>query len=148
MGLLPPLPPLRNRTQGARFQCNAINIHASQKILRQMAGHVWGTIARTGPNMTTFQLRFRKPKVRRRKRGARIRCDADIKNPVVFKKGFRRARGPKCRNWAMPNGRCRLHGGLSTGPKTEAGRARSLAALQAGRRNWLTRRTSSEDPLS
>jgi hypothetical protein len=23
----------------------------------------------------------------------------------------------------MPNGRCRLHGGLSTGPRTEAGRA-------------------------
>jgi len=28
----------------------------------------------------------------------------------------------------MANGRCRLHGGLSTGPRTEAGRARIRAA--------------------
>jgi hypothetical protein len=63
-----------------------------------------------------------------------------IKNPVVLKKGYRRARSPKCRNWAMPNGRRRLHGGLSTGPKTEAGRARSLAALRKGRKSWLAQR--------
>lgn len=29
--------------------------------------------------------------------------------------------------------RCRLHGGLSTGPKTEEGKRRSLAALAEGR---------------
>jgi hypothetical protein len=29
----------------------------------------------------------------------------------------------------MPNGKCRLHGGRSTGPRTEAGRA-ALAAAQ------------------
>ena len=29
---------------------------------------------------------------------------------------------------AMPNGRCRLHGGRSTGPRTEAGRAALAAA--------------------
>jgi hypothetical protein len=28
----------------------------------------------------------------------------------------------------MPNGRCRVHGGTSTGPKTEAGLARIVAA--------------------
>ena len=34
----------------------------------------------------------------------------------------------------MPNGRCRLHGGLSTGPKTEEGRDRiRLALLKHGR---------------
>ena len=31
--------------------------------------------------------------------------------------------GGACRQPAMPNGRCRLHGGLSTGPRTCAGRA-------------------------
>lgn len=31
--------------------------------------------------------------------------------------------GDACRQPAMPNGRCRLHGGRSTGPRTEAGRA-------------------------
>ena len=35
--------------------------------------------------------------------------------------------GGACRQPAMANGRCRLHGGRSTGPRTEAGRA-ALAA--------------------
>jgi hypothetical protein len=29
--------------------------------------------------------------------------------------------GEPCRNAAMPNGRCRMHGGKSTGPKTKEG---------------------------
>ena len=37
------------------------------------------------------------------------------------------------------NGRCRLHGGLSTGPKTQKGRRRSLEALRRGRAAWLER---------
>jgi hypothetical protein len=41
--------------------------------------------------------------------------------------------GGTCRCPAMRNGRCRLHGGLSTGPKTQEGRARiSLALLKHG----------------
>jgi hypothetical protein len=35
------------------------------------------------------------------------------------------------------NGRCRFHGGLSTGPKTAEGRARALLNLK---RRWATRR--------
>ena len=31
----------------------------------------------------------------------------------------------------LPNGRCKLHGGLSTGPNTPEGKARALEALQA-----------------
>src|SRR5262249_15021209 len=38
-----------------------------------------------------------------------------------------RARGA-CRQPAMANGRCRLHGGKSTGPRTAAGLARSRTA--------------------
>ena len=45
-----------------------------------------------------------------------------------------RVRGRRCRNWPVPGRtRCRLHGGLSTGPKTPEGMARSVAAKQAGR---------------
>jgi len=41
----------------------------------------------------------------------------------------RRHKGPRgCRQPAMANGRCRLHGGTSTGPRTAAGLARSRAA--------------------
>jgi len=36
--------------------------------------------------------------------------------------------GGSCRQPAMPNGRCRMHGGLSTGPRTPAGLARSRRA--------------------
>lgn len=35
------------------------------------------------------------------------------------------------------NGRCRFHGGLSTGPKTPEGKHRSLEAMRAGYREWL-----------
>jgi hypothetical protein len=36
--------------------------------------------------------------------------------------------GAACRQPAMPNGRCRMHGGLSTGPRTPEGLARSRRA--------------------
>ena len=35
--------------------------------------------------------------------------------------GAKTRRGTLCQCPAMPNGRCRLHGGLSTGPKTAEG---------------------------
>lgn len=45
--------------------------------------------------------------------------------------GARRRDGGSCQQPAMPNGRCRMHGGLSTGPRTEAGKAK------ARRARWL-----------
>jgi hypothetical protein len=48
-----------------------------------------------------------------------------------------RHRSGFCRNWPVPGKeRCRLHGGLSTGAITEDGKARSLAAMRAGRQRW------------
>jgi len=41
--------------------------------------------------------------------------------------GARTRAGCGCRQPAMANGRCRFHGGKSTGPRTEAGRARARA---------------------
>ncbi|HET6724692.1 MAG TPA: HGGxSTG domain-containing protein [Gammaproteobacteria bacterium] len=38
--------------------------------------------------------------------------------------------GKPCRARALPNGRCRFHGGLSTGPKTPEGKRRALANLK------------------
>jgi hypothetical protein len=40
----------------------------------------------------------------------------------------RRRDGAECKAPAMPNGRCRMHGGLSTGPRTAAGLERSRQA--------------------
>jgi hypothetical protein len=43
--------------------------------------------------------------------------------------GAKNRRGAPCRCPAMPNGRCRLHGGLSTGPKMLAGIERIRQAV-------------------
>lgn len=40
----------------------------------------------------------------------------------------RRNDNQPCRQPAMKNGRCRMHGGKSTGPKTEEGKRRSATA--------------------
>ena len=60
-----------------------------------------------------------------------------------------RSTGLPCRAKALPNGRCKLHGGMSTGPKTLEGRQAIGAATKArmaggqlakaheGRRRWL-----------
>ena len=40
----------------------------------------------------------------------------------------KRNKGEPCRQPAMKNGRCRLHGGLSTGAKTEEGKRKSAMA--------------------
>jgi hypothetical protein len=48
----------------------------------------------------------------------------------------RTRRGTACRALALENGRCRNHGGLSTGPKTTAGWRRT----RAGYRAWLKRK--------
>lgn len=60
-----------------------------------------------------------------------------------------RTTGAPCKAKALPNGRCKLHGGMSTGPKTLEGRQAIGAATKArmsngqlqkaieGRRRWL-----------
>jgi hypothetical protein len=48
----------------------------------------------------------------------------------------RKSTGTPCRAPAMPNGRCRVHGGPSTGPRTPEGLERSRkAAWKHGRRS-------------
>ncbi|WP_422125161.1 HGGxSTG domain-containing protein [Sneathiella chungangensis] len=47
--------------------------------------------------------------------------------------GAKTRQGTPCRAKALKNGRCRNHGGLSTGPKTLEGKERSLAALKYGK---------------
>ena len=45
--------------------------------------------------------------------------------------------GQPCQAKALPNGRCKLHGGMSTGPKTAEGRARIVASMTA---RWAGKR--------
>ena len=71
----------------------------------------------------------------------RQRCDARVKNLFrTGKNGVRVTRGLFCKGWAMENGRCWVHGGASTGPRTPDGKARVVAAMVEGRRKWVERR--------
>ena len=58
--------------------------------------------------------------------------------------GARTRAGGTCKAPALPEKeRCRMHGGLSTGPKTPEGKARTLAALKAGFQRWVAERRAS-----
>jgi hypothetical protein len=62
---------------------------------------------------------------------ARARLEALIKANAAPRCGARSKRtGKRCRGAAMPNGRCKLHGGKSTGSRTPEGLERSRRA------NW------------
>ena len=54
---------------------------------------------------------------------ARLAHDATL-GAVLPRCGAMTRAGAPCRSPAMPNGRCRMHGGTSTGPRTAAGLAR------------------------
>ncbi len=58
--------------------------------------------------------------------------------------GAKTRKDTPCQAKALANGRCRNHGGLSTGPRTPEGRARSLAALRGGNKAWRIRAGKSE----
>ncbi len=60
------------------------------------------------------------PKSERPRCGARCRDGHECRAPAVWDKKHDRPR----------NGRCRMHGGLSTGPRTLEGRRRALANLR------------------
>jgi hypothetical protein len=89
-----------------------------------------------------FQTRLDYPAAKRppRKTGECRRCGARIKNLFATKEGRNFTRSPRCKNWAMANGRCRVHGGASTGPRTAEGKARVVAAMVEGRRKMVERR--------
>ncbi|HKF94498.1 MAG TPA: HGGxSTG domain-containing protein [Gammaproteobacteria bacterium] len=63
------------------------------------------------------------PKTPRAKRGDWPRCRAHCQRD-----------GQPCQARTLANGRCKYHGGLSTGPRTPAGKARALANLKQFRK--------------
>jgi len=55
--------------------------------------------------------------------------------------GARRWNGQLCRSLLLLKGnKCKFHGGMSTGPKTPQGKAKSYAARDAGRARYWQRR--------
>lgn len=65
-------------------------------------------------------LLFTFPKPKPRKKPKRTKCEA-----------WRKYDGLPCQAKALANGRCKLHGGMSTGPKTDEGKARIAEAMKA-----------------
>ena len=63
------------------------------------------------------RVRYRPPPPKSRK--VNVPCGA-----------YARSTGKPCRAKALANGRCKNHGGMSTGPKTVEGKARALANLK------------------
>ncbi len=56
--------------------------------------------------------------------------------------GARKKTGARCRCKALHRGgKCKFHGGLSTGPKTPEGNARAIAAMRAGWARWIAGKT-------
>jgi hypothetical protein len=53
----------------------------------------------------------------------------------------RKRDGQTCLAKPLPNGRCKLHVGMSTGPKTEHGQAAALASLRQNRASTAVDRT-------
>jgi hypothetical protein len=70
------------------------------------------------------------PKSERPKCGARCRDGTRCQAPAVWDRERDRPR----------NGRCRMHGGLSTGPRTEEGKRRSREGARLGGRRSAERR--------
>lgn len=70
----------------------------------------------------------------------RKRCDARTKNIIRKMPNGRVRISARCRAWVMiGKTRCRMHGGASTGPRTDEGKARAVVAMVAGRHNWVER---------
>lgn len=89
-----------------------------------LLGGIAATLASAGATLANVTERVRTAR-KRPKTDERPRCGARCRD------------GHACRAAALwlpgdpapRNGRCRLHGGLSTGPRTAEGKARALAAL-------------------
>lgn len=64
--------------------------------------------------------------------GVGLMCDSGV-DPMRRTCGAKTRAGHPCRGQAMRNGRCRMHGGASTGPRTPEG----LARLRARRKHGL-----------
>lgn len=56
--------------------------------------------------------------------------------------GARTRAGGECRATAMTNGRCKLHGGRSTGPKSQLGRNRIALAQLRRWDQWRSERNT------
>ena len=77
------------------------------------------TVEQLQADHEAWQQHVRRKPASRKRKGGRVRCGA-----------YARSTGSPCKAQALANGRCRNHGGMSTGPKTTEGKAKALANLK------------------
>lgn len=59
--------------------------------------------------------------------------------------GARKKTGERCRSKDLHRGgKCKFHGGLSTGARTPEGQAKAIAAMRAGHAKWLSESRNQE----
>lgn len=84
--------------------------------------------------------------------GAKLPLPCEIKKQRPFCGAHCRSTGQPCRARAVIdhktkrpiNGRCRMHGGLSTGAKTKDGRKRCAAAARRGMLNYWSKKNRAD----
>lgn len=116
--------------------CDPVRMADPASLRRLAAGFEWlgdPRYARRCRNRADFQERYRTrrepvtPKAERPRCGATTRKGTPCRAPVVW----------NATTNTPQNGRCRLHGGLSTGARTEEGRE---ACIRSNRRRGILRR--------
>jgi hypothetical protein len=109
-----------------------VPVHMHLSLWRSIAGKRWSRATRSGPGdgggatAGGWSKMSDEPLAR-----VRARLEALVMANAAPRCGARSKRtGKPCRGAAMPNGRCKVHGGKSTGPRTPEGLERSRRA------NW------------
>lgn len=61
--------------------------------------------------------------------------------------GAKNRRGLPCQcKLLLRGGKCKFHGGMSTGPRTPEGKQRAVAVMQEGWRRWRNLQTQAPKP--
>ena len=95
--------------------------------------------AEKGEESRRIREQKRTPKKERPRCGARTRAGGSCQARAVWDMENDRPR--------TPNGRCRMHGGLSTGPRTAEGKRRSREGCLKARRNVTERIRAEKERL-
>jgi hypothetical protein len=90
--------------------------------------------------LTERNAQRKEPRFTTNTRARVMEFGADIMKNAKIICGAKTRKGTPCKNTRLyKNGRCKNHGGLSTGPRTAEGKARALANLT--KRRFLSQRS-------
>jgi hypothetical protein len=128
-----------------KFMVDRANYQAGQGKANGRTEKSWGTVR---GHSSIFEATYSRARTRHGLPPESLRSwgsSATQREPPMIC-GAKNRRGLPCQCKKLyGNGRCRFHGGLSTGPKTPEGKQRSLDAMRAGQKKWINRRQEVAD---